>query len=274
MTASTTSTIRRTITSGDASLYVEQRGTGPDVLLLCGLGDTLEEWDAQLESLSAHYRVTAFDNRGVGRTEAPVESISVPAMAADAATVIEKMGLDRPHVMGYSGGGLIAQELAISYPGLARSLVLCGTLCEFDEITRRKTRVWDLVGAGAESPEDFLRCFFGFIYTPAAHADGRVDEWIRAKLALPQTSDEAFMATLEAFRRHSTRARLGSISVPTLVIAGRLDVQVPPPYGRDIASLVPGAEFVEMPDQAHQPFQEVPEEYDAIVTGFWERLGD
>src|SRR5688572_11118756 len=246
MSASTDSTIRRTVSSGEASLYVEQRGTGPDVLLLCGLGDTLEEWDAQLDSLSRGFRVTAYDNRGVGRTEAPIASITVPTLAADAATVIEAMGLERPHVMGYSGGGVIAQELAITRPDLVRSLVLCGTFCEFDAIMLRKTDVWFAVGEVAESPEAFLRLFISAVYTPAAHADGRVDGWIRAKLALPPVSPEAFATTLEAFRGHSTKARLGQVSAPTLVVSGGLDVSCPPPYGREIASLIPGAEFVEM----------------------------
>ena len=273
MATTTSSTIRRIVRSGDADLYVEQRGSGPDVLLLCGLGDPLEVWDAQVSALSDSYRFTAFDTRGVGRTVAPPESISIPAMAADAAAVVEEMGLDRPHVMGFSGGGMAAQELAIAYPDRVGSLVLCGTFCEFDELYDRKVASWLALAEAAQTPEQFLRGFLPWVYTREAHADGRVDAWIREMLAFePPMSDEAFVATVEALRAHSTKSRLGGIRAPTLVIAGEADIQAPPPYAREIASRIGGAELVVMGGQAHQPFQEEPEAYNAIVGGFWDRL--
>jgi pimeloyl-ACP methyl ester carboxylesterase len=195
-------------------------------------------------------------------------------MTSDAAAVIEALGLSRPHVMGFSGGGHLAQSLAIAHPAAVGSLVLCGTFSEFDELMRRKARLWVQGAMAAESPEDFLRGFLSAIYTREAHADGRVDQWIAEMLAFePQMSDEAFVTTLDGYAASSTADGLPGIGIPTLVIAGELDVVCPPPYSREIASRIPGAELVVMPGQAHQPFQEVPEEYNALVTGFWERIG-
>ena len=54
------------IRAGEHELWVERRGSGPDVLLIAGLGDPAEAWQAQLDGLADRYRVTAFDNRGVG----------------------------------------------------------------------------------------------------------------------------------------------------------------------------------------------------------------
>jgi pimeloyl-ACP methyl ester carboxylesterase len=273
MTASTSSTIRRTVRSGDADLYVEQRGSGPDVLFLNGLGDTIEVWEAQLGPLSERYRVTAYDTRGVGRTIAPPESISVPTLAADAATVVEEMGLERPHVIGFSGGGMVAQELAITHPELVGSLVLSGTFSESDERQARVLESWVQLAATAKSSEQFMRWFLPMIYTREAHADGRADAWGRELAEFePAMSDEAFVAHVEAYRDHSTTARLGEIRIPTLVIAGEVDPQVPARDCRELAERIHGAEFVVMEGQSHQPFQEVPEEYNAIVTGFWERV--
>ena len=59
------------VSVGDADLWFEQRGEGPDVLLLAGLTDPLESWTFQLEGLADRYRVTAFDNRGAGRSPMP-----------------------------------------------------------------------------------------------------------------------------------------------------------------------------------------------------------
>ena len=66
-------------------IYVEQVGRGPDVLLIGGLGDTVESWQFQLDGLADSYRLTAFDNRGAGRTAMPEGPVSVEAMADDAA---------------------------------------------------------------------------------------------------------------------------------------------------------------------------------------------
>jgi pimeloyl-ACP methyl ester carboxylesterase len=263
-----------TVRSGDAELYVEQRGTGPDVLLLCGLGDPIEVWQAQTEALSDRYRLSVIDNRGVGRTRAPVSSIDVPTMAADAATVIRELGLDRPHVMGFSGGAIIAQELAIAEPSLVGSLVLNGTFARADELMQRRTDAWFHLAATAPLPEEFMRSFLASIYSRAAHADGRADRWAEELLTFePPMSDEAFAAQLDAFRRHDRLDDLHTISAPTLVIVGEEDPICPPSYSRDIAARIPGASLVVIPDQGHQPFQEMPEEYNALVTGFWEGLG-
>ena len=74
------------VRAGDIEIYVEQVGEGPDVLLLGGFSDPVESWQPQLDMLSDRYRLTAFDNRGAGRTPLPEEALSVPMMAdADAA---------------------------------------------------------------------------------------------------------------------------------------------------------------------------------------------
>ena len=116
-------------------------------------------------------------------------------MAADAAAIIRALGTAPIRVMGFSGGGLIAQELAITEPDLVRSLVICGSFCEFDELATRKCEGWLTTAMAAESPEAFLRMFLASIYTREAHADGRVDRWIEEMLAFEhQMSDEAFVA--------------------------------------------------------------------------------
>jgi 3-oxoadipate enol-lactonase len=71
--------------AGDLDIWTEQVGRGPDVLLIGGLGDTVESWQFQLDGLADRYRMTAFDNRGAGRTAMPSGPVSVEMMADDAA---------------------------------------------------------------------------------------------------------------------------------------------------------------------------------------------
>jgi 3-oxoadipate enol-lactonase len=110
------------VPAGDLDIWTEQVGQGPDVLLIGGLGDTVESWQFQLDGLRDRYRVTAFDNRGAGRTAMPEGPAPVEAMADDAAGVLRALDIPSAHVAGFSGGSIIAQELALRDPELVRSL--------------------------------------------------------------------------------------------------------------------------------------------------------
>jgi 3-oxoadipate enol-lactonase len=115
------------ITTGDLDFWTEQVGQGPDVLLIGGLGDTVESWQFQLDGLADRYRLTAFDNRGAGRTAMPDGPVSAAMMADDAAKVLQALEVPRAHVAGFSMGSAIGQELALRRPELVRSLVLQST---------------------------------------------------------------------------------------------------------------------------------------------------
>jgi pimeloyl-ACP methyl ester carboxylesterase len=79
------------VPAGDLDIWTEQDGQGPDVLLIGGLGDTVESWQFQLDGLADRYRLTAFDNRGAGRTAMPCRPVSVEIMADDAAAVLQAL---------------------------------------------------------------------------------------------------------------------------------------------------------------------------------------
>ena len=100
-------------------------GEGPPVLLICGTGQPADLWFAQVADLAAAgHRVITFDNRGCGRSAAPPAPYQVADMAADTAALIEHLRLGPCDVIGYSLGGYIAQQLAVTRPGLVRRLVL------------------------------------------------------------------------------------------------------------------------------------------------------
>ena len=258
---------------GDVNVWVERRGEGPDVLLIAGLSDPAEAWQPQLDGLADRYRLTAFDNRGAGRTPLPDGTLSVELMADDAASLLRALDVADAHVAGFSGGSRIAQELALRHPDLVRSLVLVSTWESFDGFGRAVTKFLQWLPDVAPSERAMLEAFFLWIYTPRAHADGTVDQIIEEALAFPHPqSPEAFKAQLDAWLTHDTSGRLGRITAPTLVVAGGLDIVTPPRLGRAVAEAIPGAELVVLPDEAHQPFQERPDEFNALVDGFWRQV--
>jgi pimeloyl-ACP methyl ester carboxylesterase len=258
------------VSANDLDIYVEQVGAGPDVLLIGGLGDTVESWQFQLDGLADRYRVTAFDNRGAGRTAMPAEPATVEAMADDAAGVLRALDIPSAHVGGFSGGSIIAQELALRHPELVRSLVLQSTWPAPDTYLRTWMQFVRWLVEVAPSERDFLEGFFLDIYTARAYNDGTVDAFIDEVLAFPhKQATEDVQAHLDAFISHDTTDRLPEIAVPTLVLAGGRDSTSRPELCRAVADLIPGARFEVMDEECHQPFQEVADDWNERVDAFW-----
>ena len=259
------------IDTGNIEIWTERRGQGPDVLLIAGLGDPAEAWQPQLDGLSDRYLVTAFDNRGAGRTPlGEGHHLSATTMADDAAALLRALEVSSAHVAGFSMGSAIAQELALRHPELVRSLVLMSTYARPDALLRSQFNFWRWLAEVAPSERAFFEAFFTWVYTPRAHADGTVDQIVEEALAFPhQQSVEAFQAQVDVCLAHDTSDRLAEIAAPTLVLSGELDVILPPRFGRSVATQIPNARFDVMAGEAHQPFQEVPDEFNARVEAFW-----
>jgi pimeloyl-ACP methyl ester carboxylesterase len=255
---------------GDVALWSEQRGEGPDVLLLAGLSDPVEAWSFQLDVLSDRYRLTAFDNRGAGRSPMVPDGFTVADMADDAAALMRGLGIPHAHVAGFSGGSATAQHLALRHPELVDSLVLVSTWGRWDAYTSAMVDSWYWLAEAAPSERAMLEAFFVWIYTRRAHEDGTVAQIIDDALAFQHAqSAEGFRRQLDAWRVHDTLDELHRIAVPTLVVAGEQDVAIPPRFGAAVAAAIPGAEFVVLEGEAHQPFQERPERFNELVDRFW-----
>jgi pimeloyl-ACP methyl ester carboxylesterase len=261
------------VRAGDLDIWTEQAGAGPDVLLIGGLGDTVESWQFQLDGLADRYRMTAFDNRGAGRTAMPSGPVSVEQMADDAAEVLRALDISSAHVAGFSGGSIVSQELALRHPELVRSLVLQSTWPVMDPCLRTWVLFVRWLVEVAPSERAFLEGFFLDIYTARAHNDGTVDQIVEEVLAFPhKQSTEDVQRYIDAFADHDTSDRLPEITAPTLVLAGGRDVTSRPELCRAVAERIPGAQFEIMEEEAHQPFQEVPDEWNARVDAFWREV--
>jgi pimeloyl-ACP methyl ester carboxylesterase len=100
-----------------------------------------------------------------------------------------------------------------------------------------------------------------------------VAQIVEEALASPhQQSIEAFQAQVDVCLTHDTADRLSEIGAPTLVLSGELDIILPPRVGRSVAAGIPNARFDVMPGEAHQPFQEVPDQWNARVDAFWRQM--
>jgi pimeloyl-ACP methyl ester carboxylesterase len=263
----------RTTTTIDANgveLHVEQAGTGDDVICISGLADEGACWVDQVDGLADRWRITTFDNRGVGRSAAPEGEYRIADFAADTAALMDALGIERAHVLGSSMGGAIAQELALAHPGRVRSLVLNGTYCRGDHFFREVIRSWQWAARKSDDLRDFLNVVNLWCFSPRIYNEGIMEEWLTEAAASEHAqSVDAFVRSADALIEHDSADRVGAIDVPTLVTVGELDLCLPERFSRELVERIPGATLRVIEANGHQPFQESPEAYNAILAEFW-----
>ncbi len=231
-------------------IYWEEEGRGEPLLLIMGLGYTLEMWHRVRPLLAERFRVLVFDNRGVGRSDVPAVGYSIPDMARDAVAVFDEAGIESAHVLGVSMGGYIAQALVIEHPERVRSLILGCTACGGPDAVQADPEVLAALTARAElAVEEGVRVMIPYVYDA-----GTPEELIEEDLAIRvQTypTAEGYNGQLQAIVTHQTFDRLGEVDVPTLVLHGQSDRLVPHANGEDIARRIKGSRFVSIPNASH-----------------------
>jgi 3-oxoadipate enol-lactonase len=248
------------ITCGDIEIYYEQTGHGPTLTLIHGLGTDVRLWAPIVQRLKNNFTVLAFDTRGSGKTAKPEEAYTIGQMAGDAATFMEQICGKAVRVLGFSMGGTVAMELAISRPELVERLALVSTPPSWNgpfpppEHTRELFRRTDV------SPElltEVYETIFGSEYRKRTPAQGYID--LRLNDENPQPL-YAYLNQLHALETHELNKNIPSISAPTLIVAGNEDKVVPPQNASWLKENIPGARLklfegaghmipVEMPDR-------------------------
>lgn len=253
---------------GDARIWWEAAGTGPSVLLIMGLGYPADMWYRVLPALAPRYRTIRFDNRGVGRTGVPPGPYSIEQMAADAASVLGAAGTARAHVVGVSLGGIIAQELAISFPDLTQSLVLISTHPGGGDAVELAPEAMQLLTARSSlSPRDAAEAAIDFVYAPQT-SRSLIEEDIAVRMRQP-TDPAGYTYQLQAAVDYrGAYSRLDRIHVPTLVVHGSADRLVPPANAPLLARAIPDAEQVILDGASHILATDRTDELNALLLRF------
>ncbi len=233
-----------------ATIYWDERSVGDPILLIMGLGYPSDMWWRTRPALDGHYRTIVLDNRGVGRTSMPPGPYPIPRMAADALAVLDAAQVERAHIYGISMGGMIAQEFALQYPNRVRSLILGCTAAGGPNVTPAAPEVGQVImRRGFMSPDDAAEASIPFIYDPATPRE-RIDEDLAVRR--PWFPDgQAYIAQLQGIMAWESDSRLSQLNVPTLVIHGETDRLVPVQNGHRIASRIPEAKLVVLPNASH-----------------------
>src|ERR1700742_2374403 len=239
--------------NGSLRVYYESAGEGPPVLLIMGQGMSLEAGWRTVEALSGRFRVLAFDNRDMGRSDRTFLPYVVSQLARDAIAVLDAAGEQRAHVYGISLGGMIAQEVALRHRDRVLSLVLGATTAGGPNAVPMNTRVltfYARVGAmGAEEAEWAAVPYSYGCRTRRQHGDRIAEDIARGLRHAPDTI--AYLHQVAAAATHSTQGRLGEITAPTLVVHGAQDKLQAARNAQLLAGAIRDAALTVSPEAAH-----------------------
>lgn len=253
----------------DISIYYEECGGGPPLVLIMGTGGHSGGWALQVPTLSQHFRVITFDNRGAGRTSAPDRPYSIAAMAEDTAALMDHLAIQKAHVLGFSMGGLIAQELALAHPDRVDRMILVGSAARYDGYSRSLIAGLRDIRRSNLSQEQFTRLMATFLYSASLFENGpRYEQAIRNALSDPYVQlDHAFIRQCDAALAFDSRDRLANLKQPVLVLHGSEDTMVRGAAAEELGKLLPNA-TVRVLSGGHAGIVEFAAEYNAAILEF------
>ena len=249
----------QTLSAGGVDFKYRELGKqngGTPMVFLTHLAAVLDNWDPRvIDGIAARHHVIAFDNRGIGASSgSPANSIE--QMADDAITFIKAMGFQQVDLLGFSLGGMVAQEVVLKEPQLVRKMVLAGTGPAGGEGISTVAGVTFLdILHGFFTGQDAKQFLF-FTRTPGGIEAGkaflaRLEE--RTEDRDKDISVSAFLAQLEALRVWGSKAPadLSVVKQAVLVVNGDNDRMVPTVNTHDLARRLPNSQLIIYPDAGH-----------------------
>ena len=251
---------------GDVRLNYTVQGSGEWLVLIGGYASSnWQSWGSMLTQFATQYKVLAFDNRGVGESDAPDYPYTTPMLAADVLGLMDHLGIERARIFGKSMGGAIGQWVALQQPARVRCLAMSSTTAKLDSRARKMVRWW--MDTARDSGFDAL--FPGeltYFYT-AEYYDANPEAVARAEQALLSAHRplRGFLHMGHALLAHDTWDRLGDIAAPAFLLCGADDMITPARHTEAMARRMPNARAVIVPNALHGVMTERPESFGHVL---------
>jgi pimeloyl-ACP methyl ester carboxylesterase len=254
-----------------ADVHYLERGSGPTVIFLHGIGADAESFTFQLEAFAtAGYHAVSWDMPGYGRS-LPLTPMTFPGLAQRLQQLLEELNVSAVHVVGHSIGGMIAQQLARTAQEKLLTMVLAQTSPAFGskdgEFQRQfvadRLQPLQQGQSMADIATEVLPSLVG------VGPDKRGVEL--AHKCMSRVPSDAYVAAVQCLVEFEGRDHLPLIAVPTLVLAGEKDDNAPASMMEKMAKKIPGAEFATMPNAGHLAPMGNPDEFNNAVLDFLAR---
>jgi pimeloyl-ACP methyl ester carboxylesterase len=231
---------------------------GVPVVFLQHFRGDIDSWDpALIDAVAADREVILFDNVGVGGTSG-ITPGTVEEMARDAVVFLDALSLREVDLFGFSLGGFVAQEIALTRPGVVRRLILAGTgpkgapgMQEWSPDVVKSVVVDDI------GPEGYVYVFYAHTDSSRAAGQaslGRIYQRQEGRDEGPslESKNAQYQAVLAwGVPDWTAVSRLRDISQPTLILQGDDDIMIPTAASHTMAGLIPNAKVTIYPDASH-----------------------
>jgi len=259
------------VSVGDINITYQILGQGYPIVLIMGFGSTMDMWSPLfLDNLSSKYKVIVFDNRGMGNTTAPPGNFSIAQFADDTAGLMAALGIEKAHILGWSMGSFVAQELAVRYPERVNKIILYAGDCGGKEAVMPSPQVLKDLADTSGSPEERGMRLFSLLFPK---------DWLSKQPAfykwfpLPKetSSPENIERQAQAIAAWpGAYDRLGLIKSPALIVTGKEDVITPPENAFILAQRINVSWLVQFGGAGHGLMYQYPDSLAKIVADFIE----
>lgn len=241
------------------------KGNKPDdksILLLHGLGGSLERWSKVIPFFSNNYRLIIPDIVGFGYSDKPHVEYSIEFFIKFIENFIQALNIDNLYVIGSSFGGLLALEFAIKFPKKVNKLVLLSPA----GMMNRVTPTLNLYISAALYPTFYnvATAYYEMVYDPRSVTEASIRDFIN-RMSL-NNAKYAFMSTLISLKNNPDLKDRLKINIPTLLIWGKDDQLMPLKYAKDFK--IPNSKLVIFNNCGHYPHVEKVEEFNKTVFQF------
>ncbi len=234
----------------DATVFVREVGEGPPLLLINGLGAHTDMWGPLEQALNG-FRLIEFDLPGAGRSPAPLTPVRMQRLARLCVAIMDRFGLERPDVLGYSMGGMVAQQLAADAPGRVRRVVLIATTPGVGSVQADARALLNVITPLRYASSTLYAKSLASLVGGRARHDA---EWITEQTRIRfqhRPSWRGYLGQLNSMAGWSSLPLLPHVRHPTLVLSGGDDPLAPVVNGMMIAHLLPQGRLLVLDGEGH-----------------------
>jgi len=244
------------------NLFYDRLGIGEPLVLIHGLGERIEGWEFQ-RTLAEHFELIIPDLRGFGKTRAPQnQDITINAMAQDIVALLDHLSIRKAHILGFSMGGMVAQEIYKINPEKIDTLILASTLFYVPKWLKKLL----LLSNKRIIHHLTVEKFKAFATSKCLY--DKSNEHIQKVMPIWSDHLDGFLPGLMACFEIDYRKTLKKITVPTLVISCNND-RICLPFNQIIMhKLIPSSNLYRIKEAGHMGKIEKSEEFNSAVINF------
>lgn len=258
-------------------------GCGTPVVFINGYSANIASWDCRmLAQLAKYHEVILFNNRNVGKSYSYSSRYDCSALAEDTDQLIQGLCLKNPAILGYSMGGMIAQQLLINYPADVGTLILMSTSIGGHQAVQFRNEVWNKLFHSSRNPFSRLAIALRLYFPQGSRFKGMYALlWHRfiprgcsyddypSEQTLRQQQD----LMIEWFGNNNAGEEIRKIHKPTLILSGSKDIVVHPANSMILADIIHQAKLLRWEDGGHAMMFQFPIEIANAISNFLAKEG-